>query len=164
MVSVFKNSWGVFAKTLAVGVVFASFTIGSMEAATANPFKKVAGKWRSAGATAIIKGNKERIKCRANYSTPGRSVNLNLKCSGPGYFVNVSVNAKVIGSKVKGSWSESQFSKSGWLTGRASSKSSNISFGGSSLKGSMSIRLSSKSRHSIYIRSNGNRISIPLRR
>ncbi|GJM02562.1 MAG: hypothetical protein DHS20C08_10630 [Rhodomicrobium sp.] len=159
-----QNAWSSFVKTTAMGVVFAILTMGSINAASANPFKKVAGKWRSAGATAIIKGKKERIKCRASYSTPGRSLIMSLKCSGPGYFVNVSVDARVIGSKVKGSWSESQFGKSGWLSGRASSKSSNLSFGGSSTKGSMSLRLSSRSRHSIYIRSNGNRVSIPLRR
>lgn len=139
-------------------------TLADIEAASANPFKKVSGQWRSAGATAIINGNKESIKCRASYSVPGRKVHLNLKCSGAGYFVNVSVNATVIGGKLKGSWSESQFSKSGWISGRASSASSHLSFGGSSLKGNMSVRLSSRSRHSIYINANGNKVSIPLRR
>ncbi len=148
--------------TLLTGVLLAMTLLAP--AASANPFKKVAGSWRSAGATAIIKGNKERIKCRAKYSVPGRSVNLNLRCSGPGYFINVSVNARVIGSKVKGSWSESQFGKSGWLSGRASSKKSSISFSGGGAKGHMSIRLNSGRRHSIYIRANGNRVSIPLRR
>lgn len=134
-----------------------------VNAAAANPFKKVSGSWRSAGATAVINGNKERIKCRASYNTPGRSLKMTLKCSGPGYFINVSVDARVIGSKVKGSWYESQFSKSGWISGRASKSRSNLSFGGG-IKGSMSVRLNSRSRHSIYIRSGGNRVSIPMRR
>ena len=160
-----KGNYGRRVQTvLMLSVMALGLIVSSVSMAAANPFKKVKGNWRSAGATAIINGNKERVKCRARYSTPGRKVAFNLKCSGSGYFVNVSVNATVIGSKVKGSWSESQFSKSGWLSGRASSKSSNLSFGGSGLSGSMSISLSSRKRHSIYINANGTRISIPLRR
>lgn len=159
----FNAVLNVFPKALSVALLSMGLMVGAAGAASANPFKKVKGSWRSAGATAIIKGNKERIKCRARYSVPGRNVKMNLKCSGPGYFINVSVDARVIGSKVKGSWYESQWGKSGWISGRASSKSSNLSFGGSQ-KGSMSVRLSSGRRHSIYIRANGNRISIPLRR
>lgn len=137
--------------------------LSGANAAFANPFKKVSGNWRSAGATAVINGNKERIKCRASYTTPGRTLIMNLKCSGPGYFINVSVDARVIGSKVKGSWREAQFSKSGWISGRATKSRSNLAFGGG-VKGSMSVRLNSRSRHSIYIRSGGNRVSIPMRR
>ena len=151
-------------KIMLLGALTCGLVFSSAVSASANPFKKVAGSWRSSGATAIINGNKEAVKCRARYSVPGRNVSFNLKCSGPGYFVNVNVNARVIGGKVKGSWSESQFSKSGWLSGRASSKRSNLSFGGSGISGSMSISLSSRSRHAIYINANGTRISIPLRR
>lgn len=153
---------GVRLFTLATALFFAATLFA--DAATANPFKKVAGAWRSAGATAIIKGNKEKIKCRAKYSVPGKSVILNLKCSGPGYYINVNVDARVIGSKVNGSWSETQFGKSGSLSGRASSKHSNLSFVGSGVKGVMSLALSSSTRHYISIRANGNKVSIPLRR
>ncbi len=132
--------------------------------AASNPFKKLSGSWRSSGATAIIKGNKERVKCRAKYSVPGRNVSISLKCSGPGYFINVRVKARVIGKKVKGSWSESQWGKSGWVSGRASSRSSSMSFAGGGVNGNISISLSSRSRHRIHIRANGNRVSIPLRR
>ena len=142
----------------------AAVVVSSVSAASANPFKKVSGKWRSVGATAILNGNKERIKCRASYQVPGKHVSLNLKCSGPGYLINVYVDASVKGGKVSGSWTETQFGKSGWLSGRASSKSSRLSFGGSSMKGSMSIALSSRKRHAIYINSNGNKVRIPLRR
>lgn len=151
-------------KVVVMGVLALGVIISPLSAASANPFKKVSGKWRSAGATAIIKGNKERIKCRASYQVPGRNMSLNLKCSGPGYYLNVYVDARVIGSKVKGGWSETQFGKSGWLSGRASGKSSNLSFGGSAVKGSMSIAFRGRKRHSIYIRANGTRISIPFRR
>ncbi len=164
MSNLFYNFWNVTRKGVIASVLAMAVSITFVGTASANPFKKVAGSWRSAGATATIKGNKERIKCRARYNVPGRNVKLNLKCSGPGYFINVHVDARVIGGKVKGSWRETQFAKSGWLSGRASSKSSNLSFAGGGFNGALSIRLSSSKRHAIYIRANGNRISIPLRR
>lgn len=164
MSNLLQRTWRGALKVTSFSLLAFAITLSSAQAASVNPFKKVAGKWRSAGATAVINGNKERIKCRASYKVPGRSVGLSLKCSGPGYFINVRVDARVIGRKVKGSWSESQFGKSGWLSGRASRSSSSLSFGGSAIKGSMRISLKSGRRHSIYIRSNGSKISIPLRR
>jgi len=164
MSNLLYNFWNITRKGVIASLLAMAVSITFVGAASANPFKKVAGKWRSAGATAVIKGNKERIKCRASYNVPGRTVKLNLKCSGPGYFINVYVDGRVIGSKVKGSWRETQFGKSGWLSGRASSKSSNISFSGGGFKGGLSVRFSSSKRHAIYIRANGNRVSIPLRR
>lgn len=151
-------------KLMAAVLFIGMFSVSGVQSAVANPFKKVAGSWRSAGATAVIKGNKEAIKCRASYDVPGRTVAMNLKCSGPGYFINVNVDATVIGSRVRGSWRESQFSKSGSVSGRASNKSSRLTFVGSNLKGSMNISLSSGNRHTLYINSNGNRVTIPMRR
>lgn len=153
-------SFKLFAAVLLIG----AFSVSGVQSAFANPFEKVAGSWRSAGATAIIKGNKEAIKCRARYDVPGRTVALSLKCSGPGYFINVSVDARVIGSRVRGSWNESQFSKRGSVSGRASNRSSRLTFVGSNLKGSMNISLTSGKRHTLYINSNGNRVIIPMRR
>ena len=144
-------------------VIAFTFT-GSASASAANPFKKVAGSWRSAGAVATISGNRERVKCRARYKVPGKKVAFSLKCSGPGYFINVRVNARVNGGSVSGSWSESKYAKSGSLNGQASKFRSNLSFWGGGISGSMSISLKSSRRHTMVIHAAGNKIVIPLRR
>lgn len=147
---------------MVAGLVLALTSV-SAGAAVANPFKKVKGSWKSKGATVVINGNKEGITCRAKYKVPGRKVFLNLKCSGPGYFINVDVDARVIGRKVKGNWSEKQFGKSGWVSGKASRKSSNLSFGGG-LSGNMTVVLTSGRRHTLHISANGAKARIPMRR
>ena len=140
------------------------FTFAGSVAASANPFKKVAGSWRSAGAVATVSGNRERIKCRARYKVPGKKVGFTLKCSGPGYFINVRVSARVNGKSVSGQWSESKYAKSGSLNGSASRKSSSLSFWGGGISGSMYINMKSSRRHTMVIHAAGNKIVIPMRR
>lgn len=140
------------------------FTFAGSVAASANPFKKVAGNWRSAGATATISGNRERIKCRARYKVPGKKVGFTLKCSGPGYFINVRVSGRVNGSSVSGQWSESKYAKSGSLNGSATKKSSSLSFWGGGVSGNMYISFKNSRRHTMVINAAGNKIVIPLKR
>lgn len=145
-------------------LVLAFALTGTTSAHAGNPFKKVSGNWRSAGATAIVSGNRERIKCRARYRVPGNKVGLSLKCSGPGYFINVRVSARVNGGGVKGSWSESKYAKSGSLNGNAGKFSSSLSFWGGGVSGSMNIKFKSRRRHTLVINAAGNKVIIPLRR
>ncbi len=149
---------------VAIGFVFSFMLAVNSASAASNPFKKVKGSWRSAGATAIVSGNRERIRCRASYRTPGNKVGFTLKCSGPGYFINVRVNARVNGGNVQGSWSESKYAKSGGLSGSASNKHSSLGFWGGGISGNMSISLTSSRRHRIVINAAGNKVVIPLRR
>ncbi len=155
------SAYGIFSAFLLVVAITFS---GSVAASAKNPFKKVSGSWRSAGAVATISGNRERVKCRARYKTPGNKVAMSLKCSGPGYFINVRVNARVNGGSVSGSWSESKYAKSGSLNGNASKFKSHLSFWGGGVSGSMSISLKSSRRHRMIIHAAGNKIVIPLRR
>ncbi len=159
-----KCSPSAFEVVSAFLLVLAFTFAGTATASAKNPFKKVAGSWRSAGAVATISGNRERVKCRARYKVPGKKVSLALKCSGPGYFINVRVSAGVNGGSVSGSWSESKYAKSGSLNGSASKFKSNLSFWGGGVSGSMSISLKSSRRHRMVIHAAGNKIVIPLRR
>lgn len=148
-------------------IIFCGFAIQSANHAHANPFKKVAGKsWRSTSATAKLSGGVDKLKCGARYKVSGDNTNFNLKCSGPGYFVNIVANFVIKAGKIKrGSWTEYSFGKKGWLSGRASKSSAFVKFRGSDVGGSMSVSLKSSRRQYINISSkDGTKIRISLRR
>jgi hypothetical protein len=89
-------------------------------AAEAGPFAELAGSWSGTGRI-TVGGGRERIQCRANYTTGsgGNALELSLRCAGDSYNFNFHGNARYQGGSVVGTWSESTMNASGRFSGRA---------------------------------------------
>lgn len=120
------------------------------EAASSNPYGKLSGYWSGGGTVTPLKGNAEKVSCRATYKTEGAAVTQNIRCAGVDHKFSASFNLTYKGGRISGSWSEALYAASGGVTGTASGNSIRARLGGDKFSGRMSINLSG-SRHTISI-------------
>jgi hypothetical protein len=118
--------------------------------ASANPYGKLNGYWSGGGTVTPLKGNAEKVSCRATYKTEGAKVTQNIRCAGVDHKFAASFNLTYKGGRVSGSWSEALYAASGAVTGTASGNSVRVRLSGDKFAGRMSINLSG-SRHAITI-------------
>lgn len=124
--------------------------VPSAWSASANPYGKLNGYWSGGGTVTPLKGNAEKVSCRATYKTEGASVTQNIRCAGVDHKFAASFNLTYKGGRVSGSWSEALYATSGAVTGTASGNSVRVRLSGDKFAGRMSINLSG-SRHAITI-------------
>jgi hypothetical protein len=86
------------------------------------PFAKFIGNWRGSGTVQSKSAGRERINCRADYSSSegGEGLTQNLVCAGDSYKFEVHAYVIASGSSAEGNWQESTRQVSGHLTGRVS--------------------------------------------
>jgi len=92
----------------------------SISAQQPGPFTILAGKWSGSGNIAVTNGNKERIRCRAQYQvgSAGANVRLELRCASDSYKFELQSNVRYQGGEVRGDWGERTRGAAGQLTGR----------------------------------------------
>src|SRR5262249_20671026 len=74
-----------------------------------SPFARVIGSWAGSGSLQLSNGNKERIRCRANYvsMTPeAMTLKLELKCASDTYNFQLASDINYSGGSISGLWSE----------------------------------------------------------
>ena len=120
------------------------------QSASANPYGKLSGYWSGGGTVTPLKGNAEKVSCRATYKTEGASVTQNIRCTGVDHKFAASFNLTYKSGRISGSWSEALYAASGGVTGTASGSSIRARLSGNKFSGRMSINLSG-SRHTIDI-------------
>jgi hypothetical protein len=118
--------------------------------ASSNPYGKLNGYWSGGGTVTPLKGNAEKVSCRATYKTEGAAVTQNIRCAGVDHKFAASFNLTYQGGRVSGSWSEALYAASGAVSGTASGNSVRVRLSGDKFAGRMSISLSG-SRHAITI-------------
>jgi len=133
-------------------VVALVFGLGltSAQGASSNPFVGLNGYWSGGGTVTPLKGNAEKVSCRATYKTVGASVTQNVRCSGVDHKFSASFNLTYKGGTISGSWSEQLYSASGGVSGTASGNSIRARLSGDKFSGRMSVNVSG-SRHTINI-------------
>ena len=117
-------------------------------------FERLAGRWAGSGSIELSNGTREKLKCVAAYMVQGdkKNLQLNIRCAGDSYNINISSNASVAAGVVTGNWSESNSMAGGAISGRASSDHIQVIAESSGFSASLSLTTHSD-RQSISIRS-----------
>lgn len=88
--------------------------------AAASPFARFAGDWTGGGQVIGANGDRERIRCRANYeeSQRGEALSQTIICASASYRIDIQSYVEASGETVRGRWEEQTRNISGELTGR----------------------------------------------
>jgi hypothetical protein len=123
---------------------------GSAEAASA--FTGLGGSWSGSGFIKLENGQREAIRCSANYVTRsgGDAMGLSLRCASASGRVELRASLEARGGRVTGSWEERSYGVSGGISGVANGGNLRLVFSGS-LSGAM------------LVTTNGNTQSISVR-
>ena len=89
-------------------------------AVTSSPFRNFIGQWSGRGQVVGSKGNRESMRCRAEYSelNGGAAVNLAIVCASESFKFDIRSHIDASGESVQGYWTETSRNASGSLTGR----------------------------------------------
>jgi hypothetical protein len=84
------------------------------------PFASLSGSWSGGGSVRLANGQRERLRCRANYqvSENGTRLNQSLRCASDSYRFDVNANIVSEGGALTGTWSETSRNASGSVSGR----------------------------------------------
>jgi len=82
------------------------------------PFAGLSGSWSGGGSIKLANGQRERLRCRANYTVRenGMRLDQNLRCASDSYRFDVNSNIVSEAGRLSGSWTET--SASGSVSGR----------------------------------------------
>jgi hypothetical protein len=136
------------------------FIAGQALAQGAGPFASMGGAWSGNGVIALASGNRERIRCRANYvvNEGGDNMRLDLRCASDSYRFELSGNAVSQGGNVTGNWYESTRSVGGNISGRANAGQIQATAAGQTFTALLNMRTSGN-RQSVSITSPGSELS-----
>ena len=88
-------------------------------AAPGGPFEAFVGDWTGGGEIVGANGNREHIRCRANYgeSNRGEALAQSIVCASASYRIDIQSYVEASGQSVQGTWREQTRNISGQLTG-----------------------------------------------
>jgi hypothetical protein len=86
------------------------------------PFAGLNGSWSGSGFIKLASGQRERLRCRANYNVreSGTQLQQSLRCASDSYRFDVTSNIVSEGGALSGSWTETSRNASGSVSGRVS--------------------------------------------
>jgi hypothetical protein len=134
----------------------------------AKPFEGMEGSWSGAGTVTLGSGDKERIRCRVNYTVndAGNRVAQDLKCASDSYKFELEAEIIYSNGAVSGNWSERNMGTNGRISGTASPGQINALAESNTFAATFSMTTRGD-RHSVRIDSKSKEISnvtITLRR
>lgn len=133
--------------------------VGSRNAVAEGPFSAMGGTWSGPG-TITVNGNKERLRCRANYDVKnaGSTFDLNIRCASDSYKFDLAGGVNYVNGAVTGSWSESAHGAAGSISGTVSGGVIRVSAAGPYFSALLSMNTRG-STQSISLNSPGSQIS-----
>jgi hypothetical protein len=86
-----------------------------------SPLVALGGNWSGNGTINFKDGNKERIRCRADYTpdAAGANMKIGLVCASDSYKFDLSADVQYQNGNVSGMWNEKTRAAAGNLSGRA---------------------------------------------
>lgn len=89
--------------------------------AAGKPFDNMAGSWSGTGTITLGSGDKERIRCRVEYTVDdsGFRIQQDLRCASDSYKFELSSDIYYSNGNVTGRWDEKSRRTSGTISGRA---------------------------------------------
>ena len=121
------------------------------------PFSGISGSWAGDGIIAMSNGTKERIRCRAIYSSPALPVEMNqsLRCASDSYQFDVQSQVRAApDGGLSGTWSEAVHGVSGDVSGRVAAGRIETSVDALGFSAHLSVSTQGK-RQSVSIRPDG---------
>jgi hypothetical protein len=111
-----------FAAALRAAILVAAFLHAAPSHAQQGPFASLSGAWSGGGFLKSASGQRERLRCRANYdvSENGTRLQQSLRCASDSYRFDVNANIVSEGGTLSGSWTETSRNASGSVSGRVS--------------------------------------------
>jgi hypothetical protein len=130
-------------------------------------FAGLGGSWSGSGHIKLENGQREAIRCSANYVPRGggAALGLSLRCASASGRVELRASLEARGSRVSGTWEERSYGVSGHVSGVASGGSLRLNFSGS-LSGAMLVTTSGNTQ-SISVRTDTSAlqgVNVSLRR
>jgi hypothetical protein len=144
---------------VAGAVVLSAIWVPSSAIAADGPFTSMDGNWAGSG-TITVNNNKERLRCRASYTTKnsGSTVDLDITCASDSYKFNLTGGVNYVNGSISGNWSESAHSAAGTISGRASPGSIRANATGPYFSALLNMRTTGNSQ-SVSLTSPGSQIS-----
>jgi hypothetical protein len=138
------------AAVAAVALLGLTIVPGTVEASN-SPFTAMSGSWSGSGTITTSDGNKERIRCRAQYdvNSGGSTLDLTLRCASDSYNFELQSNVAHNNGAVSGNWSENTRHVSGNIEGSANGNA-------------ISVRVSGVISATLGMSTNGNQQSISI--
>jgi len=124
----------------------------SPQPAAADAFQTLTGSWSGSGSASFTSGQRERLRCNANYVGGGQRLTIRLRCASSSAQINLSGALERSGNSVSGNWSESSFGYSGTAFGSATGSTVRLRIRGD-LNGVLALRASGRS-HTLALSSN----------
>ena len=112
-----------FPRTMRLAIFVVALLHSSVPShAQQGPFAGLIGSWSGAGFIKLANGQRERLRCRANYNVGenGTRLQQSLRCASDSYRFDVNSNIVSEGGALTGSWSETSRNVSGSVSGRVS--------------------------------------------
>jgi len=90
------------------------------EAGAEELFGRLAGQWAGNGTVSFISGSRERIRCRADYSSRNQDTSLwlDLRCASDSYKFELRSELVSNNGSISGVWSENTRNVAGTLSGK----------------------------------------------
>lgn len=122
-----------------------------------SPFRAMAGTWSGGGTLSMANGERESLRCRANYNpgAGGEELRLNLRCASASYNFDLTSDVQDRGGAISGQWTEASRNASGTLSGRAAGDHIEATARGQNFAANLSLTTRGN-RQSVSIRPEGS--------
>src|SRR6202790_3238013 len=124
------------------------------------PFTALSGSWSGGGFIRLASGQRERLRCRANYQVAenGTRLQQSLRCASESYRFDVNSNIVSEGGALTGSWRETSRNVSGSLSGRVSGSQIHARIDGAGFSANLTVNTRGD-RQSVTIESPGHEVT-----
>ena len=124
------------------------------------PFAGLSGSWSGGGFIKLGSGQRERLRCRANYNVGenGTRLEQSLRCASDSYRFDVNSNIVSEGGALTGSWRETSRNVSGSLSGRVSGSQIHARIDGAGFSANLTVNTRGD-RQSVTIESPGHEVT-----
>jgi hypothetical protein len=106
--------------TLRAAILGTALLHAASSHAQQGPFAGLSGAWSGGGFLKSVSGQRERLRCRANYNASGTRLQQSLRCASDSYRFDVNANIVSEHGTLSGSWTETSRNVSGSVSGRVS--------------------------------------------
>ena len=124
------------------------------------PFAGLSGSWSGGGSIKLANGQRERLRCRANYTVRenGTRLDQNLRCASDSYRFDVNSNIVSEAGRLSGSWTETSRNASGSVSGRVNGSQIQARIDGAGFSANLSLNTRGD-RQSVTIESPGHEVT-----
>src|SRR6202047_4876832 len=123
-------------------------------------FAGLIGSWSGAVFIKLTNGQRERLRCRANYNVGENGTRLvqSLRCASDSYRFDVNSNTVSEGGALTGSWSETSRNVSGSVSGRANGSQIQAKIDGAGFSANLAVNTRGD-RQSVTIEAPGHEVT-----